>query len=203
MIDRAQDRMSQAGNQAARVVQGAARVRALEARQGDLRRQIEDATIELGKLTFQRWKNGGVGNDDALAGACRRIDGLNAEYQQLLHDLIEARAAMPALSTGQGLPPSYPYATPSLPPPQAPAQPYPPYSGSPLAPPYSAADPSLSQQAGPPGGASFPPAAGWRHVPDPALSPPPRIQRAARECPECYSMVPGSADYCPSCGMRI
>ena len=203
MIDRAQDRMSQAGNQAARVVQGAARVRSLEARQGELRRQIEEATAELGRLTFQRWKNAGVGNDDALTNACRRIEGLNLEYQQVLHELIAARAAMPVPLPGLGLPPPSPYDIPSLPSAPSPTLPYPPHSGSSLAPPAPTVTPPSnpapsSSMAVPP-----PPTAGWRHVPDPALAPPPRVQRAARECPECYATVPGSADYCPSCGMRI
>jgi hypothetical protein len=144
-----------------------------------------------------------VGNDDALTNACRRIEGLNLEYQQVLHELIEARAAMPVPLPGVGLPPVSPYDAPGLPPTPDPAFSYPPHAGPLLSPPYAAPTAPISPPPNPQADALPTPAAGWRHVPDPALAPPPRVQRAARECPECYAAVPGSADFCPSCGMRI
>jgi hypothetical protein len=30
-----------------------------------------------------------------------------------------------------------------------------------------------------------------------------RPEKPVRECPECYSLVPGTTDFCPSCGMRV
>lgn len=192
MLDRAQDRMAQAGNQAARIVLSAAQVRALEAHQMELRHQLEMATTDLGKLTFQRWKNGGVGNEAALTAACQRIDALNAEYQRVLHELIGARAAAPVAPSPYGPPPNMPYpgqgpyALPPGPAPMPPAGSYPPY-------PVPPGQPVASYPSPPTDPAGYPP------LPPPA---PPRPRRAARECAECYTMVPGDVDYCPSCGMR-
>ncbi|MGH2344035.1 MAG: hypothetical protein ACRDG4_02335, partial [Chloroflexota bacterium] len=90
MIDRAQDRVAQAGNDAARLVMSAAQVKALELRQADLHEQLERATRELGRVAFQRWKGGGVGHDAELVAACVRVDQINAAYQQVLQDLISA-----------------------------------------------------------------------------------------------------------------
>jgi TolA-binding protein len=168
LIDRAQDRVAVATGQAARMVVSATQLRALEVRQAELRQQIEQATMDLGKLTFQRWKNHGVGNDAALAALCAQIDTLNAEYQRILSEIADARAAMAAPA---------PYT----------AAPGSPSSYSSAAPPF--AGPAL----GMPSTVSYPPP-----PPLPALPP-----RPARECPECYAMVPGSVDFCPSCGMRV
>jgi hypothetical protein len=175
-FDRSQGRMATATNQAARIVLTAAQMRALEARQGELRAQIEQATLDLGRLTFQRWKNHGVGNDAALASVCAHIDVLNAEYQRILSDLADARAAL------AGSP---------IPPPGTPGAPFDPYASLPPA----ASTPYTTPPVPP-----MPSAAG-----SPLAVPmlPPRPARPARECPECYSLVPGTAEYCPSCGMRV
>ncbi len=176
LLDRAQDRVSQAGNQAARVVESAAQVKALEATQADLRVQLERAVGDLGRLSFQRWKCGGIGNDSELVAACQRVDQLNSSYQQVLQDLISARAAAPLAGD------------PMLPP---------------VAPPYPPADMSIGPYSmGPTYHATpvlpFPAAAGPI-----APLPPPRMPRPASECPECYTLVPGNVDFCPSCGMRV
>jgi hypothetical protein len=176
LLDRAQDRVSQAGNQAARVVGSAAQVKALEATQADLRTQLERAVADLGRLSFQRWKCGGIGNDSELVAACQRVDQLNSSYQQVLQDLISARAAAP-LGGDPMLPP---VAAPYLDPGMASG----PYSAGPI---YHVT-PALP----------FPAGAG----PTPPL-PPPRMPRPASECPECYTLVPGNVDFCPSCGMRV
>lgn len=179
LFDKAQDRMATATTQAARIVMTAAQMRALEARQEELRRQIEQATVDLGRLTFQRWKNRGVGNDSPLAALCSQIDALNTEYQRILTDLAEARAAMAGSPPHAPSPPGgvimagNPYAAPYAP--QAP------FASIPL-PGAPAPDPFLT--------AALPPA-------------PARPTRPARECPECYALVPGTADFCPSCGMRV
>ncbi len=183
LFDRAQGRMTDATSQAARIVLSAAQMRALEARQAELRRQIEQATMDLGKLTFQRWKNRGIGNDGALASLCASIDTLNAEYQRVLSDLADARAAVAS-------PVSYP--------PHSAPPPFIGQAGS-----YSAtsAPPPTAPYAAPPPPAMPPPA---DHYVTALLPPPsPRPVKLARECPECYTMVPGAADFCPSCGMRV
>jgi len=179
LFDRAQGRVTDATNQAVRLVMNAAQMRALEARQAELRQQLEQAAMELGKLTFQRWKSHGVGNEHAMTALCRHIDRLNAEYQQVLGALTDARAATYA-------PPPYP---PQLTPPVAvPTRP-PPYPAAPSTPsPYAASySPPPAQSTAPP-------------LPPPL---PPRPLKPARECPECYSLVPGTTDFCPSCGMRV
>ena len=96
LFDRAQGRMADATNQAARLVLSASQVRALEARQGELRQALEAASMELGKLTYGRWKSPHLANDAAMQSLCQQIDRLNAEYQRILGDLTDARAAAPA-----------------------------------------------------------------------------------------------------------
>jgi hypothetical protein len=108
LLDRAQDRVSQAGNQAARVVESAAQVKVLEAAQADVRTQLEQAVADLGRLSFQRWKCGGIGNDSELIATCQRVDQLNSSYQQVLQDLINARAAVPLMISDPMLPPTTP-----------------------------------------------------------------------------------------------
>jgi hypothetical protein len=160
MLDRAQDRVSVATNQAARLVANATQIRALEARQIALRDRIDQATADLGRLTFHRWKSKSPATERSMAALCQHIDALNMEYHQVLSELAQARA---------------------LPAPGCPTP-----SPVPLAP---AAAPTL-------------PAAG---LPYPAPQPTPDAQpsRPVRECPECYTLVPGTTDYCPSCGMRV
>jgi hypothetical protein len=177
LLDRAQDRVSQAGTQAARAVESAAQVKVLEAAQADVRTRLEQAVAELGRLSFQRWKCGGIGNDSELIAACQRVDQLNSAYQQGLQDLISARAAVPLADGNPMLPPT------------TPTYPYPgmangPYAGGPM----HRVTPVLP----------FPAGTG----PLPPL-PPPRMPRPASECPECYTLVPGNVDFCPSCGMRV
>jgi hypothetical protein len=172
LLDRAQDRVYQAGNQAARAVECAAQVKVLEAAQVDVRTQLEQAVADLGRLSFQRWKCGGIGNDSELIAACQRVDQLNSSYQQVLQDIISARAAVP-LAVGDPMLPS-----------TTPTYPYAGMAGGPM----HHITPVLP----------FPAGAG----PVPPL-PPPRMPRAASECPECYTLVPGNVDFCPSCGMRV
>jgi hypothetical protein len=158
------------------VVESAAQVKALEATQADLRVQLERAVADLGRLSFQRWKCGGIGNDSELVAACHRVDQLNSAYQQVLQDLISARAAIPLAGD-----PMLPPATPTYPDPGISSGPYaggPTHYGAPVLP--------------------FPDIGG----PVSPL-PPPRMPRAASECPECYTLVPGNVDFCPSCGMRV
>jgi hypothetical protein len=174
MMDRAQDRMAQAGNEAARIVLSAAQIKALEIRQADLHEQLERATTDLGRVAFQRWKGGGIGNDAELVAACVRVDQINAAYQQVLRDLISTRAAAPVATGVPGLPSAPHYPNPGVPP----FSPDPLYPVGPV-PPFDTAS-----------------------TPGQPL-PPPRLPRAASECPECYTMVPGDVDYCPSCGMRV
>jgi hypothetical protein len=177
LLDRAQDHVAQAGNQAVRIVESAAQVKALEAIQSDLRAQLERAVADLGRLSFQRWKCGGVGNDSEMVAAYHRVDQLNSSYQHVLQDLISARAAVPLAGGDPLLPPA--------------------------APPYP--DAGLS---------NGPYATGPTHYATPVLPfpagsgpvaplPPPRMPRQASECPECYTLVPGNVDFCPSCGMRV
>ncbi len=199
IFDRAQGRMTYAGNQAARLVVSAAQMRALEARLADLRTRLEQATMDLGKLTFQRWKSGGVGNEQALTALCQHIDVLNAEYQQALNDLAHARAGMVPPSY-PGYPVSPPAATPPGPNGQyAPGAGYPPALPPPSAPPYAQPPPGPYYSQFPPYHAQPAPAPQTSVPP----SQPPRLDKPARECPECYTMVPGSTDFCPSCGMRV
>ena len=214
MFDRAQGRMADATNQAARLVLSASQVRALEARRGELRQALETASMELGKLAYGRWKSPHLANDAAMQALCQQIDRLNAEYQRILGDLADARAAMPvtypprpvfagAQYRPQGGPP-YPQMTT-----RAGGVPYQ-QPGSPV---------SYGQQTGtiPPGDAAYPqqgsPAGHGQQAqpfsaapllyPPPVPQLPPRPPKPTRECPECYSMVPGSTDFCPSCGMRV
>lgn len=162
MFDRAQDRMSVATNQAARLVASATQIRALEARQTALRDRIEHATTDLGRLTFHRWKSKSVATERSMAALCQHIDALNMEYQQVLSELAAARA-VPAPGS---------YAPYPVPPASAPLPPLPP-AGLP----YPA--PPLVTVAGA------------------------QPSRSVRECPECYTLVPDTTDFCPSCGMRV
>ena len=196
-------------------------VRSLEARQAYLRQQLEHASMELGKLTYQRWKNHGVGNDGAMALLCQQIDALNAEYQQVLGALADARSAphgvrpapfpQPHPSPYQ-LPPGYPTAQPA-PPPQPPVvAPYDVRTQPGTYPPRTAPSPGYSNGTTPPSPMPapmiFPPAGQPQLVPaatvvSTAPPKPPRPPKPTRECPECYTMVPGDVDFCPSCGMRV
>jgi hypothetical protein len=193
MLDRAQSRVTDMTNQAARYMAGVAYMRTLEGRQDELRRQLEQASMDLGKLTFRRWKTGGTGADPAMLALCEQIDRLHAEYQRVAGDLADARAAAAPYpqSLPQGAPPPYPQPYPAAPmsssyaPPGAPAPP-PPYP-----PPVQTYPPSPS-----PLPSSMP-----ISPPTPAL--PPRPLKPVRECPECYTLVPGTTDFCPSCGMRV
>ena len=182
-FDRAQGQMSQATSQAARLVLSAAQVRNLETRQEDLRRQIDASVLELGKLSFERWKSAATTNDPTMIALCLQIDPLNAEYQHVLGDLTAARAAMPPAPTYAPSP-----------------------SGAML--PSALASPPVLALAPPPVAfpsptPSPPPTVDYTAA---ALAPPPmptRTPQPARECPECYALVPGNNDYCPSCGMRV
>jgi hypothetical protein len=182
MIDRAQVRVADATQQVARSAITTTRLRALELRQIELRAQIEAAVMDLGRLTFQRWKNHGVGNDGELSAMCHAIDALNIEYQTMLGHIADARAS--------GLPPPE-YRQPSLPvlhPPGISAMPG-----------YAVAyeDPAVDYNVYPaeqyiPGAASAYPPSNMRVSPKPA-----------RECPECFTLVPGADSFCPSCGLRV
>jgi hypothetical protein len=178
MIDRAQVRMVDATQHVARNAITTTRLRALEIRQAELRAQIETAVMDLGRLTFQRWKNHGVGNDTELARQCHVIDALNAEYQAVLGDIADARATgmpppeYPRLSS----PAPYALGTPRLTAIGQAQDPGVDYSGN-------VADSALA--------GSFPP-------PITHFSP-----KQSRECPECFTLVAGADSFCPSCGMRV
>lgn len=218
IFDRAQGRVADATNQAARLVLSAAQLRALEARHAELRQQLEAATMELGKLAFQHWKAPDMATERTTAALCAHIDRLHAEYQRVVGELMDARAAplSPASYPPASAPPPYPppysptiAATPLGPlmlptgavspgyqPPLSTGQPV--YQHAPIAAPSAAGSP-------------FQPAFGdpFAQVPQ-LVSPTPHLlpaaarpSRPARECPECYSLVPGTADFCPSCGMRV
>lgn len=209
LFDRAQGRMADATNQAARLVLSASQVRALEARQGELRQALEAASMELGKLTYGRWKSPQLANDAAMQSLCQQIDRLNAEYQRILGDLTDARAAAPAAYPPRPLFAGTPYRTQGG---QSYAQVARP-GGMPY--PQRGAPATHGQQTGMiPPGAPYPqqgsPAGyGQQMQPYPVALPPPMPQlpprppKPTRECPECYAMVPGSTDFCPSCGMRV
>lgn len=190
MLDRAQDRVTDMTNQATRYMAGVAQMRTLEARQDELRRQLERASMELGKLAFLRWRTGGTGNDPAMVALCEQIERLNAEYQRVAGELADARAAAAAPYA----PPAPPAAGPPPYPPPYPA-PYPPTSYAPPRPPPPL--PAYTPIPAPAPETSAP----WTPPPAPAL--PPRPPKPVRECPECYTLVPGSTDFCPSCGMRV
>ena len=215
IFDRAQGRMADATNQAARLVLSASQVRALEARQAELRQALEAASMELGKLAYGRWKSPQLANDAAMQALCQQIDRLNAEYQRILGDLADARAAVPAPYPPRPLFAGAPYR------PQG-GQTYPQMAtqqGGGVPYPQRGAPASYGQQTGmiQPGGQPYPqqgsPAGYGQHAqpypPAPLLPPPPvpqlppRPPKPTRECPECYSMIPGSTDFCPSCGMRV
>ena len=78
LFDRAQDRVTDVTNQASRYMAGVAYIRALETRQTELRQHLEQSSMELGKLTFRRWKTGGTGDDASMIALCEQIDRLNA-----------------------------------------------------------------------------------------------------------------------------
>jgi hypothetical protein len=209
LLERAQSRMADAASQGGRAVNGA-QIRALETRQSDLRRRIEYAAQELGKLAFRRWKTATTTDDATMLSLCEQLDRLNNEYQYLTGALVDARRGSPSYG-------SQPTFAQSLPPyPSSPAYPAPAAGGFPGG--YSSQAPvALSGMASPAFDASWPPAAnplppyqtpeptvppsGWM-VPPPA-PPPARPLKPDRECPECLSMVPGTTDYCPTCGMRV
>lgn len=190
LFDRAQGRMADATNQAARLVLSASQVRALEARQAELRQALEAASMELGKLAYGRWKSAALANDVAMQSLCQHIDRLNAEYQRILSDLADARAAVPAGYPPRPLRAGAPYMPQGG---QTYAQRVPP-GGAPQ--PYQGTPASQGQQMHPYAAAPLPP-------PPPVPQLPPRPPKPTRECPECYAMVPGSTDFCPSCGMRV
>jgi hypothetical protein len=107
IFDRAQDRMSMATNQAARLVANATQIRTLEARQAALRERIDHATADLGRLTFHRWKSKSAATERSMAALCQHIDALNMEYHQVLSELAEARSlAAPAPATPYPVPPA-------------------------------------------------------------------------------------------------
>src|SRR5579875_3851519 len=198
LLERAQNRVADAASQGSRAV-NMAQIRALETRQADLRRRIEFSAQELGKLAFRRWKTASSADDATMLSLCEQLDRLNNEYQYVTGALVDARRSGPSYgpppSVSQGLPP------------------YPP------APAYAAQPPLALPGAAPPGpDAIWPPAAdalssyqapgpatppvGWMS-PSPAPQLPPRLPKPDRECPECLTMVPGTTDFCPTCGMRV
>lgn len=218
-FDRAQDWLADATNGTARPVLSQTEVRSLEARQAYLRQQLEHASMELGKLTYQRWTNHGVGNDGAMAVLCQQIDALNVEYQQVLGALADARAASNGARHGPYAPPAPAYQGPHGYPAAQPA----PSTQSPALGPYAAhgngaaypPQPTHVQRANTPA-PPVPMPASTSFAPDgqaqlgpvvgvlPSAPPrPPRPPKPIRECPECYTMVPGDVDFCPSCGMRV
>jgi hypothetical protein len=208
-FDRAQDRFLDAPNNAPRPMLSSTEMRSLEARQAYLRQQLEHASMELGKLTYQRWKNRGVGNDGAMAVLCQQIDALNVEYQQVLGALTDARTPPNGRRPAPPAPSPYPpLGYPAASPPTAPYRPqaqngYPPHATS-----STGAAPGTLPSSPMPAQLPFPPVGhsqlGPVVTPLPtAPSRPPRPPKPTRECPECYTMVPGDVDFCPSCGMRV
>ena len=196
LLDRAQRGMADASNPGARAMVSTAQVRALEGRQADLRRRIEAAALELGKLAFRRWKNGGHSDEPAMVSLCEQLDRLNGEYQYVVGQLMDARTGM------------MPYASPQAPPQDLP--PYPPTYGPgyPQTPrPYTQPPslPSYTPDYAPPPLPTYqdtaPIPSSW--APPPVAPAPFRPSRPVRECPECLTLVPGNADFCPTCGMRI
>jgi hypothetical protein len=182
MIDRAQVRVADATQQVARNAITITRLRALELRQIELRAQIEAAVMDLGRLTFQRWKNHGVGNDTELTTLCQAIDTLNADYQTLLGHIADARAS--------GLPPpEYHQPSPPL---------YLPSAASQLPGNAAAYEDSAIDYSGYPTEQYIPGTASAYPPPSAHVS-----SRPARECPECLTLVPGADSYCPACGLRV
>ena len=164
--------------------------------------------MELGKLTYQRWKNRGVGNDGVMAVLCQQIDALNAEYQQVLGALTDARTPSTGYRPPPSAPPPYPQSGYPAAPSPAPYHPQAQNGYPPRVTPTTGAAPGSRPPSPMPTQLPFPPAGQAQLGPVVTVLPPtpprpPRPPKPTRECPECYTMVPGDVDFCPSCGMRV
>jgi hypothetical protein len=175
ILDRAQARVVEATQQAAQWERASSRLHALEARKADLRVDLEHAIVELGRVTFRRWKNNGAGHDEELAVICRQINGMNDAYQLILAELADFDAYA---STGSDTSMSQP----ALPP--LPSGMYQ-WTGGPI---------PFADNSGRESGAH-----GIWEMPEPS-----DIAAAPmKHCRECFDMVASSCQFCPSCGMRV
>ncbi len=177
LLERVQGRTTAMTQQAARRVRCAPEIAALDGRLATLRAQLEQSVSEVGKLAFRQWKNGDASQADAIKALCRAIDGMNGDYQQLLGELADLRASASVPTARVELSRSSCYIALG--------------SAQPAASAAEQVDASLASART--GGIL------GTHGVGAELVTPGRTKR----CPECFADVPGSQQYCPTCGIRM
>jgi hypothetical protein len=157
---------------AARTLRAAPAIAAREEQCAELQSRLEEAVLELGRLTFRQWKSA-AGDQQPIALACQRIEQLNQQYLAVVAQLADLKAgagyrpAPHALDADAEVPPGHQ-----------------PWGALPSVPPDPAGWASCPE---------LPPLAVFQRV---------LPEAPARICPECLAEVAESAAYCPLCGMR-